>query len=82
MIDFVVNNIETILLAILGTQALAQLIVNLTPTPRDDVWAGKVYRVVELVAGIVTKRAKEGPPNKAAPPAQLSLELPDINVRF
>jgi hypothetical protein len=82
-VEWIIANLEAILLAVLGTQALAQLIVNLTPTPRDDVWAGKVYRVVEVVAGLVTPRAKEVPPNRTPQaPAQLSLDLPDINVRF
>ncbi|HWL80101.1 MAG TPA: hypothetical protein VNR89_04050 [Roseomonas sp.] len=49
----------TALLAILGTQALAKLIVNLTPTPKDDEIVAKVYRGVEIVAGIITSKAKQ-----------------------
>lgn len=82
MLALLLANLDGILVALLGTQALAQLIVNLTPTPRDDVWTGKVYRAIEVVAGIVTKRAKETPPNRVEGPVQLSLDLPDVNVRL
>lgn len=53
------DNVTTALLAILGTQALAKLIVNLTPTPKDDEIVAKVYRGVEIVAGIITSKAKQ-----------------------
>jgi hypothetical protein len=41
------------------------MVVNLTPTPKDNealevtsVAAVKVYRVIEILAGIISKRAK------------------------
>jgi hypothetical protein len=81
--EWIVANLEPILLAILGTQALATLIVNLTPTPRDDSIVGIVYRGIEIVAGIVTSKAKQEAPNKAhSDSPALSVDLPDINVRF
>jgi len=79
--EWIIANLEPILLAVLGTQALATLIVNLTPTPRDDTVVGLVYRGIEIVAGIVTGKAKQVAPNKAEP-APLTVDLPDINVRF
>ena len=46
--------------------AVAVLIVNMTPTPKDNEVLGKaslvvvkVYRAIEILAGIVTKRAKQ-----------------------
>jgi len=49
-----------ILLALLGTKAAAMAIVNTTDTPKDDNIAGKVYKVVEVIAGIVApERAKQ-----------------------
>lgn len=47
------------LLAILfAIHALAVLIVNLTPTPKDDAAVAKFYKVIEVLAGIITKLAK------------------------
>ena len=38
---------------------LALVIVNLTPTPVDNNVYGKVYKAIEVIAGIVTKIAKK-----------------------
>lgn len=45
---------------------LAVVIVNITPTPKDDEALGnlevlgvKLYRALEILAGIVTHRAKQ-----------------------
>ena len=47
------------LLAILfAIHALAVLIVNLTPTPKDDAAVAKFYKIIEVLAGIITKLAK------------------------
>jgi len=35
------------------------VIVNLTKTPKDDEYLSKIYRVIEILAGIVTKLAKK-----------------------
>lgn len=37
---------------------VAMAVVNLTPTPRDDEWLARVYRSVEILAGLVTPLAK------------------------
>lgn len=37
---------------------LALAVVNATPTPKDDEIYGKLYKVIEVIAGIVTKTAK------------------------
>ncbi len=55
------SNLEQILTIIISFSASAKLIVNLTPTPKDDVWFAKIYKVVEGFAGIITKKAKESP---------------------
>lgn len=46
--------------------AVALVIVNITPTPKDNEYLNdvsrllvKVYRAVEILAGIVSKRAKQ-----------------------
>jgi len=37
---------------------VAAIIVNITPTPKDNALLGKVYRWVEVFAGLVTPLAK------------------------
>lgn len=39
--------------------ALALVIVNTTPTPKDNELYGKFYKVIEVLAGVVTKIAKK-----------------------
>lgn len=43
----------TVLAGLLAAHLLAVFITNLTPTPRDDRIVGKVYKVVEWVAGVL-----------------------------
>lgn len=50
--------LSTVLAGVLAAHALALFIVNLTPTPKDDTFVARAYKVVEWVAGI-TRRAKE-----------------------
>lgn len=49
-------DIAAIFLALHG---LAVVVVNMTPTPKDDAWVGRAYRWFEIIGGIVTSRAKE-----------------------
>ena len=37
----------------------ALVIVNLTKTPKDDEAVAKAYKLLEILAGIVTPRAKQ-----------------------
>ncbi len=41
-----------------AVMSLAQVVVNLTPTPKDDEFVGKAYKWLERVAGIWSYRAK------------------------
>lgn len=47
-----------ILGVLFAVHAAALAIVNLTPTPKDDEVVAKYYRVLEILAGIVTKLSK------------------------
>lgn len=58
MVEFITENWESILALLAALHALAVAIVNLTPTPKDDEVLAKVYRVVEVLAGLFTKRTK------------------------
>jgi len=57
----IIDKISEILAIILAVQWIAMAIVNLTPTPEDDKWVGKFYRFIEVVAGVISKTAKEYP---------------------
>ncbi len=49
------QNLLTVLFAI---HALALAIVNLTPTPKDNTMVAKYYRVLEILAGVITRLVK------------------------
>jgi hypothetical protein len=44
---------------LLAGHALAVAIVNLTPTPKDDEFVAKAYTYIEMLAGLVSKKAKQ-----------------------
>ncbi len=48
-----------ILAVLFGAHALAVAICNLTPTPRDDAYVAQAYRVIEIAAGLLTKKVKQ-----------------------
>lgn len=56
--------LERALAAATALVTVASLVASLTPTPRDDTFLGKLYRVIEILA-INVGRAKEAPPNRA-----------------
>ena len=45
---------------LLALHVVALAVVNLTPTPKDNQFISKTYRWIELVAGLATKKSKEG----------------------
>lgn len=59
MVEFITENWEAVLALLVALHALAVAIVNLTPTPKDDEVLAKVYRVVEVLAGLFTKKTKD-----------------------
>ncbi len=62
MIEFfswVGANGQAVAAAFVALHGAALAIVNLTPTPADDAFLGKVYKVVEFFAGLVTSKAKQ-----------------------
>lgn len=75
---FLTSNIDAILAVLAGLHALAIAITNLTPTPRDDKLVGEIYKVIEVMAGIFGRRAKEWPGEKEA---EDKLDaLPDVDA--
>lgn len=57
--DYLMNNWSEIVGIAGALHLLALAIVNLTPTPKDDEIYAKAYKVIEKLAGIVTKLAKK-----------------------
>lgn len=53
-----INAIQDLVQALLAAHGLALLIVNLTPTPRDNAIVARLYRALELIAGLWTPMAK------------------------
>jgi len=59
MLTQITSNWAEIVSVAAGAHMLALAVVNLTPTPKDDEIYGKIYRAVEILAGLVTKLAKK-----------------------
>jgi hypothetical protein len=57
--NFIIENWDAFLTVLAAMHGLAVAIVNLTPTPKDDEIIAKIYKVVEVLAGILTDRAKD-----------------------
>ena len=59
LFSYLIENHVEIVAAMFAVHAAAVVIVNLTPTPADDKVVGKLYKVIEVFAGILTKIAKK-----------------------
>lgn len=59
LIAFIVAHWGEIVAVAAAAHGLALVIVNLTPSKRDDEVYNRVYKVIEVIAGIVTKTAKK-----------------------
>lgn len=59
MIHYLSENWAEVAGILAAVHVLALAIVNATPTPRDDELYGKLYKVVEVLAGIISKTAKK-----------------------
>lgn len=58
LIRYLIDNHRELLEIAIAIHAAAALVVNLTPTPRDNEVVHRCYRVLEILAGIVTPQAK------------------------
>lgn len=63
--DVVLNHLPEIVTVAIAAHGLALAIVNITPTPKDNEALGsitrlgvKMYRAIEILAGIITPFAK------------------------
>lgn len=61
IVAWVIANSVELISFLFALHAAAAIVVNLTPTPADNAVLGKVYKVIEFLAGIVTYKAKTLP---------------------
>jgi hypothetical protein len=59
MINYISENWTDIVGVLAAVHVLALAIVNVTPSKKDDELYNKLYKIIEILAGIVTKTAKK-----------------------
>ena len=59
LLAIVIAKAPEIVAALFAVHAAALAIVNLTPTPEDNKVVAKYYRIIEILAGILTQKAKQ-----------------------
>lgn len=59
MLTQITTNWSEIVSVAAAVHILALAIINLTPTPKDDEIYGKIYRAIEILAGVITKLVKK-----------------------
>lgn len=59
IIAFITAHGPEIMGVLFAIHAAALAIVNLTPTPKDNEIVAKYYRILEILAGIVTRLSKD-----------------------
>jgi hypothetical protein len=57
--DNLLENAKNLVEILIAVHAVALLIVNMTSTPKDDEALAKYYRIVEILAGFISKLAKK-----------------------
>mgnify|MGYP001322051249 CR=1 len=60
IVTYLVENKDELIAIVSSVVALASLIAAITPTPKDDTWVGKAYKIVDWLALNVGK-AKDKP---------------------
>lgn len=58
IVRYIITHHQELLEVAIAAHATATLVVNLTPTPRDDQALAQFYRALEILAGIITPMAK------------------------
>lgn len=57
--DNLLENAKNLIEILIAIHGVALLIVNMTPTQKDNAALAKYYRIIEILAGIVTRLAKD-----------------------
>jgi hypothetical protein len=53
------EHIQTFFAVATAAHGLAVVVCNLTKTPKDDEMLARIYKLIEIAAGIITPRAKQ-----------------------
>lgn len=59
MIDFIIEHFDDLLSVIGALVVIASFIVELTPTPKDDEWLGKIQKWIEKFSVVARKQLEE-----------------------
>lgn len=57
-VNFIIENWDAIFAVVFAVHAAAVLVVNLTPTPKDNEVLASIYPWIEKAAGLFSKKAK------------------------
>lgn len=60
-ITWVLDHWSQVMAALVAAHFVAQVVVNLTSTPKDNARLSRIYKAVEVAAGIVSRTAKQLP---------------------
>ena len=64
IMEWIGNNHEALFAAVTAVVTIASLIASLTPTPKDDNWVAKLYKVVDFLAINIGKAKETGADKK------------------
>lgn len=59
LFQYVIEHGTSIVEIVVGLHAVALVIVNLTPTPKDNEVLAAIYKPIEWMAGVLTSLAKD-----------------------
>ena len=59
MVQHIQDNWAQITTVAAAIHVIALTIINLTPSKKDDEFYNRAYKVIEFMAGIITKKAKQ-----------------------
>lgn len=57
--QWIQDNWADILTILAALHVFALVVVNVTPTPKDDEWVSRIYRWIEIFGGLVTSLVKD-----------------------
>jgi len=61
MFDFIITLVSVVTVSVVtGIVCLASFIAAITPTPKDDVWIGKLYKLIDVLALNIGKAKQKG----------------------
>ena len=55
------ESIANIIAVVMAVISVASIIAAITPTPKDDVWIGKLYKLIDLLAVNIGKAKQQAP---------------------